>query len=108
MNNDLIIGENFIELKAIFSWQNCFVVVDTESEIGCRMIDDMHISVKYKVFANSDCVYKAIIYTFNKKYRNIFLKTIALIPNKAIVCGYSDYKLYCNKFIKGLLEDGKL
>lgn len=97
-------GANYIELKAKFPWQNCFMVIDTENEIGLRMVEDIHISAKYRMFVNNDSKYKCIIFKFNKRHRQIFLKTIAQIPNKALICGYSDYKAYCNKFIKDLLE----
>lgn len=97
-------GANYIELKAKYPWQNSFMVVDTANEIGLRMVDDIHISAKYQVFAKSDSKYKCVIFKFNKKHRQVFLKTIAQIPNKALICGYSDYKVYCNKLIKDLLK----
>ena len=96
---------NYIKLKPGLLYQN-YVFFDVEQYYA----DNLFIQYKIKVtflreYQKEDIPYLAIFCKVKKQDVSEFEIVMKELANKMIICGYTEYEQFCERFINDILPD---
>ena len=91
--------KNYIELKSSLFYCN-FAYFDIKSYYADSIFTENQVPVKYiREMHKEGTEYVVIFCKVKKKYRTLFLDCLEKLDRKMIICGNSDYEMFCSDWL---------
>ena len=99
--------KNYIRIGRFSLWYAYYAIIDVPEYYGDQLFIQQQVTVEFGAeYAHNDSPYLVIFCKVRKKDESKFLKALAELPRKMLLCGYTDYNHYCQSFIQKM-ESGR-
>lgn len=102
----------FYPIKTMSPFRESCIYIDTIGYLADRLFQDAGVKVaKTNIFYRDGDPYRIVLCSFWKKDAGKFMQAMQMLPDKALICGWTDYMDYANKLFadaKQLRKSGRL